>query len=833
MKAGLSWAVLLLCLSSGQSGAVAQRTPAQLTVAVVVADAHTEPAQPVPMVRVSLGYLDGSVLVTEARDVTNPKGQAWLDVSEDAVQRGGLRIEINGANNLVIYQPADGQVTVPPTAFTVKLLPKGSPALLGPAQIEAILHRTLLEVNSLQQQVSALKQTVAAQNQDQKFDAAIAEWAENMGFPSGQVQQQIQIWTQNIELQSSQATAEQKALAELAQKHYAAAAQGFGEAAEATQKQIDADEAAAAAQVDKARDGLRKLIDEREQAAGADQLNLQYHLATQSLEGAESTADSEYKKHPEDRGFRQLWLLALFDVTKSRWKEGEVSPADRSVPLLAKSGEGFQSLAREYSQLGDPREGAIASDGLGVVLYDEGVRLPGDKSVALLDQSVQAFQNASEVLTKESYPKEWANTQENLGNALRFEGDRAGGDKAIALLSQAAQACNRALEVFTKADAPVDWADTQTNLGNALYEEGIRSSAARAVPLLNQAADAYRNALQVYNKTDSPRLWAGVQANLSAALDQEASFFQGAQARALFEQATQASQTALEVYTRVDLPQDWARTENNLCNMLGDEASAASAEDAPSFAQKAVEACQNALQVYTKADLPQNWAQTQVVLGYNLWLEALRSGPTPSSALLEQSVQAYRHALEIYTQKELPLYWAWTQDNLAAALADEAIGAGKDQSAALITQALQSYQNLADVFTSAAFPRVWATLHISLAELNLWAGRYNACLQNVTGLPDDALSPPQILTRDATKLACQWGAGPNTSASATEKTLLKEAASQSGAAWDSQGTAYFLSTLPEFAKGRASWIALFTAVQNGDAAGMTAALHQLEPILQQ
>jgi len=58
-------------------------------------------------VRIALGYLDGSVLVTEARDVTNRKGQAWLDVSEDAAQRGGLRIQIEGASGLVIYQPAE------------------------------------------------------------------------------------------------------------------------------------------------------------------------------------------------------------------------------------------------------------------------------------------------------------------------------------------------------------------------------------------------------------------------------------------------------------------------------------------------------------------------------------------------------------------------------------------------------------------------------------------------------------------------------------------------------------------------------------------------------
>ena len=152
MKFYLAWVTslfcLLLCLCGGRSAAVAQKASAQRTVAVVVADAHTEPAQPVPTVRISLGYLDGSVLVTEARDVTNPKGQAWLDVSEDAAQRGGLRIQIDGASGLVIYQPADGQLSALPTTISVSMLPKGSPALLGPAQIQAMLHRMSLQISS-------------------------------------------------------------------------------------------------------------------------------------------------------------------------------------------------------------------------------------------------------------------------------------------------------------------------------------------------------------------------------------------------------------------------------------------------------------------------------------------------------------------------------------------------------------------------------------------------------------------------------------------------------------------------------------------------------------
>jgi hypothetical protein len=119
------------------------------------------------------------------------------------------------------------------------MLPKGSPALLGPAQIEAMLHRTLLQVSSLQKQVTALKQNTAAQEQKPDLGAAIAEWAEANGFSSAQVDQQVQQWAQGIQQQSAQATtAEQKALAELALKHYENAAQLFNAASDADRQQI-------------------------------------------------------------------------------------------------------------------------------------------------------------------------------------------------------------------------------------------------------------------------------------------------------------------------------------------------------------------------------------------------------------------------------------------------------------------------------------------------------------------------------------------------------------------------------------------------------------------
>ena len=233
-----------------------------------------------------------------------------------------------------------------PATIKVSLLPKGSPALLGPAQIEAMLHRTLLQVNSLQKENRALKAQVAqAQNQKPDLGAALAAWAQANGFSSAQVDQQVQQWAQNIQQQAAQATAEQKALAEVALKHYASAAQLFNQAADSDADQLDAEEQAF---LNARRDKLRQLIGDREQAASAYQLNLQYHQATQTLESAVATAAAEYKKHPDDKGFHELWLRALLSAADARSKEGVVSPASDSLRLLAQSADDDR---RSYSRV--------------------------------------------------------------------------------------------------------------------------------------------------------------------------------------------------------------------------------------------------------------------------------------------------------------------------------------------------------------------------------------------------------------------------------------------------------------------------------------------------
>ena len=55
----------------------------------------------------ALSYLDSGISITEAQQVTNSQGEALLEISLDAAQRGDLRIEITGASGPALHGPAE------------------------------------------------------------------------------------------------------------------------------------------------------------------------------------------------------------------------------------------------------------------------------------------------------------------------------------------------------------------------------------------------------------------------------------------------------------------------------------------------------------------------------------------------------------------------------------------------------------------------------------------------------------------------------------------------------------------------------------------------------
>ena len=686
-----------------------QKPSAQQAVTVVVVNAHAQPAQPVRAVRVSLSYVDNGTRVTEAREVTSQKGEAYLTVSTDAAQRGDLRLEISGVSDLVIYQPADGQLAGLPGRITLNLLPRGSPALLGPTQIEALLHRTLLQVNLQQKQIQALK------NQKPDLSAALAEVAQAYGFAPVDFNKKVEGWAHDVQADPA-ADARKRALAEVALKNYAEAHKLFDEASADDDKTLDEEDRRHEQVLEVLRKALRQKLQDAQGSANASQLNLQYHQATGTLESTRARAATEHKRYPDDPALHDIWMDATFALAGALVAEGEVASASQSLPLLAQAADAYQTLAREYLALGDRSNAAAAQVGWGNALLREGERANGENSAQSLAQAVQAFQNALEILTKAEYPQNWAQIQLCLGTALMDEGERASGDKAQALLEQSVQAFRRALEVDTQADHPQDWALTQNDLGIALKDQAERATSETFGALLDQAVQAFRSALEVRTRADLPEDWAQTQLNLGSALRDEGERVGYDKSSALLAQAVQAFCSALEVYTKADLPQEWAATQSSLGITLKDEGSRASGEKATALFDQAVQAFRSALEVYTKADLPQDWARTQNNLGIALKVEAERFTGTQAIALFDQAVQAYRGALEVRTKADLPQAWALTQNNLGNALDNEGALTPGEKGSELFEQAVQAYRSALEVRTKAALPQDWASTQNNLGN---------------------------------------------------------------------------------------------------------------------
>jgi tetratricopeptide (TPR) repeat protein len=665
------WVLPVVWLACCEVGAFAQKQVPQKSVTVTVVDAHVDPALPVAAVTVSLSYLDGSTGVIDARDVTNPRGQAFLHVSPETEQRDDLRIEIRENSKLVIYEPPDGQLHGLGSAVPVKLLPQGSAALAGPAQIEAVQRRLSSQVSSLQRQsarqqneIQGLQGQLAAQADSQKqvVNEGLAEWAKADGLDVHVAQQKVLEWARGIQVEPG-VSAERRALAAFALKNYGEAADLFGEATDDEMESLDK---LKKQQQEQNRVALQKILETTQQRANALQLVGRYHDATAVLKKTRDYISVQQKASPEDGGLRNLWLDSMNVTAIARAAEGSVSSADLSAQLLAQSVSDFQIIDREYAATGNRQGIAMTQLGLGDVLCDEGERLGGIEAANVLERAVQAYRDALNIYTKADFRMHWAAAEVGLGNALLKEGERGSDDKAALLLEQAVQAYGSALEVRTKADFPQEWASTEMNLGDALVRQGERAGDDKAAALFEQAVQAYRNALEVRTKAELREDWAQAQVNLGVALWDEGNRVDGEQASVFLEQSVRSYRSALEVYTEAALPQDWARTQMNLGIALKDEGDRASGEQAAGLFDQAVLAYRSALRVRTKMALPQQWALTQINLGSAL-LDKGKLGGDETARLMDQSTQAYLSALDVFTKADFPRYYAVIMRNLALA----------------------------------------------------------------------------------------------------------------------------------------------------------------------
>ena len=284
--------LLLLGVGCAALAAVAQ-TPAQTRViTVTVVNAEPQPVQPVKAALVKLTHTFNAQQAVDDQATTNPQGEAHLSVSPRAADLIDLRIIVSDAGDLVIYQPAGGQLATglgpAITALTIQLLPKGSPELGGHAQIKALaaqlaqaqqqVHSLKQDNANLQSKLTAAQQSAQAQRQD--LADQIAAWAQANGFTPEQGNAKFRQWALDNKDQ-------EPALSAFALGDYAQAARAFNSEADMAREAL-----AKAPQADpeQKRGLLLKELESSERSATSVQLSAQYDAAAQAIQKARDDA---------------------------------------------------------------------------------------------------------------------------------------------------------------------------------------------------------------------------------------------------------------------------------------------------------------------------------------------------------------------------------------------------------------------------------------------------------------------------------------------------------------------------------------------------------------
>lgn len=676
----------------------------QLGVRVV--NAETSPEKAVVHVRVSLERMIGAAQVTVGVGLSDANGRVVFDIPAAFQTALEARLQVTEAQGLVIYKPEDGAIDPASLAhtreLTLKLLHKGSAALLEPAQLEALVARLSRPTQSPRSSIL----TAAARAPD--LTGSLREWAQKSGFTLGQVEDQLRKWADNIRNNPARATKRQNALAEFAARNFPRAAELFGEAANQDLQDFDREEQQRKEAEERSSRALRGFLDNKISQAGALSAGHSYTAARAALE--EGLRRTERGRH------RQWWIDMSLRVAGAHAREGELGDPKSTAGQIKEAIAEFERLLREPASILDDVDRAATQSALGAALDAQGQRSSGPEAATLLQRAVEAYRASLQVRTRAAWPDDWAITQLNLGSALLTLGIHATGAEMVTLMDQSVQAIRAALEIFTRADRPADWALAQIVLGVSLEEQGSRRNGAEAQTLLAQAVQAYRAALEVFSASTDPNSWATTQHNLGLALQTQGERVGGPQALALLKQSAESFRAALEVFTRADYPQDWARTQHNLGNVLEDQGERIGDTEGLALLQHAVRCYRAALEVRTKADLPQDWARTEHDLGFVLAILGGLSTGQEADTFLTQSADAFRSSMEVFTRSDLPYDWARTQHALAVSLEMRAEASDGVVAESFGAQAIQAFQSVLEVQTKAELPQDWA---VTQSELGL------------------------------------------------------------------------------------------------------------------
>jgi len=720
---------------------------AETTMVVTVVNQHFSPARPVANVGINVSYLDESKKVTAALIHTNQEGQVAVTVSEEAQASGDLHIEIYDAPGLVIYEPAEGMVGATQRQLTLKLLPKGSAALLEPPQIEAMLNKlsrlTLqnqqlrLQITKQQaegagvdQQIQQLQAQLAKQQTeragvDQQIQQLQAQIAKQKGEKAGVDQQIQQLQSQLAKQQAEKAGVDQQI--QQLQSQLAKQQTGNSGIDQALQAWATENEFPYSEVKEKVQSWAQDVLAHRQEKSLNEQAEAELGLGDLKdaerdfAKGADSDDDDLARIHRQQRELMEQERTKLRSDVDQRWESARASQLEGDFAGAEAQVTKAQSLATAEHQL-YPNDAAfrsvwlIASVLLEVARIQEAHANLTQDSVTGLTGAVKDLSDLLAQMDKTTDSTMWSYTQVFRGAALLYLTARSNDREAADLFTQANAAFQAAAEAIDKGADPISWVSIEAIAGLGLTVQAARLGGPQSIGLAKQAADTFRAALGVTDKASNLKVWSDLQSSLGGALALEAMRAQDNSSPDLIAQAVAAMRAAVDGYDPKKDPKGWAIAEEGLANALNSQGLFTDPSQAGAIFAQAAAAFKSVLDVRTQASDPGGWASTQGSLALVLEEEAEHSAPDQAKKLLDQSIAAYRSEGNVFTKEGFPEQWARVQSDLGDALATEAKitegAAGLD----LLAQAVAAYQAALGVFTQADYPERRARAQASLGQ---------------------------------------------------------------------------------------------------------------------
>ena len=631
-----------------------------------------------------------------------------------AAERGDLRIEVEDAQGMVVYKPSEGLVTGISHTLTVVLLPKGSPALLEPAQIEAMLDR----LSRLSVQNQRLKFSLGKlESQKPDFDQAIREWSVANGLPYQEVNDRIQSWAADVLAHRKEASLTKQAEAELGLRHFENAATLFQGAANTSKQALHQEQES---YLTRRRTELRALFQASQQSAAAFQLAHQFDKATAMVDDSTKEADTERRRYPDDAALRDIWRWGSLLAEYARWMEGardltENGTVDTSRHLFTRAASDCRELLNQIDRSREPDKWEMGEVILAVTLIYQGEISNADQATEFRAQAVMAARSALEASDRKNDPKGWANLEFLTGLTLAAQAARGVTDEGVTFdqaspgLAQAVTAIRASFEVYSKSETPKEWARSQSTLAGLIEVQGLLAMAkgSPSAELFAQAAAGERAALDVFTRTEYPSEWAAAESGLGQTLSYQAGAEPGGRSHELLLQAVAAERAALEALSRQEDSRQWADTQSSLANILQNLAKHTTGSEAATLFTQSVAAFLAEFEVITRAGFPQRWARTKVSLGDSLALLGTRVAGTRSTELLAQAADAYRESLQVFTMEQYPQPWAGAQSSLAGALASLGVRTSGGQSIELFTQAARTYRLALQIIPKTDAFQIW------------------------------------------------------------------------------------------------------------------------------